>query len=32
MQTLNEEILGTYVLCPSPYRVNAMLIGPVEVG
>jgi hypothetical protein len=30
--TLDAWILGTYVLCPSPYQIDTLLIGPVEVG
>jgi hypothetical protein len=31
-ETLNAWIIGTYVSCLSPYRIDALLIGPVEVG
>jgi hypothetical protein len=31
-ETLDAWILGTYELCLRPYRIDALLIGPVEVG
>jgi hypothetical protein len=31
IETLDAGNLGTYVMLPNPYRVDALLIGPAEV-